>query len=97
MVLEKLFQEWQDLAVSDYRQENISTEMFDIGYYDDYVGSVEINQYDALGNKTWTTRLVEAFPSIIGDVALDWNNGTEILVLPVSFSFRYYTDKEGIE
>lgn len=93
---EKLFfEQWQDLALGSYRNGNITDGSFDVGYYSDYVGTVNINCYNEIGIQTYGTVLVDAFPMIIGSTTLSWERGNEIAKLQVGFGFRYYTDVQN--
>lgn len=89
---------WQDLAIGKYRNGQINKNMFNLGYYKSYVGTVVIFQYNESGEKTYTCKLMDAFPKTIGTLQNSWDNSTTLLKLPVTFSYRYYIiEKERIE
>lgn len=95
---EKLFFErWQDSVVG-FARGTMTKEpgLFDIGYYDDYVGTVEILQYDALGDLIYKARLLEAWPVQIADMPVNWADD-DIQRVTVSFAFRYFVDDEDFK
>ena len=92
MFEKELFEKWQDLAVGNYRtQNNYSNTMFDLGYYDDYVGTVDIRVFNDVGDMTATYKLHEAWPVSVGDISLSWSNGAELAILRVTLYYAYYT------
>jgi len=76
----EFFESWQ--------QQTFNATTFDVGYYFDYVGAVEIYLLDQNGRRQYGCRLNEAFPKTIGQVDLSAAPATDILKLPVSFSYR---------
>lgn len=92
---EKIFFEtWIDKITGNYRTGEVSQNMFEIGYYKEYIGGLLIRNYSETGEVVKETELVEAYPINIGNVSLNWQNGAEIAKLPVTFAYRYYVDKE---
>lgn len=73
---EKIFFEtWQDLAIGDARKRSTVTEgMFDIGYYDNYRGAVEIIQYSPDDLPVFTCQLLEAWPVMVSDLEGAWES-----------------------
>ena len=61
-----------------------------MGYYDDYVGTIQIFQLDAKGNRTYGCELIECFPKNIGDQALSGAQTTQVQEVDVIFSYRYW-------
>ena len=62
---EKLyFERWQDLMVGPYRSGGVSQDMYDIGYFDDYVGSMQIMRFNQLEQLTHTTYYENVFPNL---------------------------------
>ena len=76
----EFFESWQ--------QQSFNATTFDVGYYFDYVGVVEIYLLDQNGRRQYGCRLNEAFPKTVGQVDLNAAPATEIIKLPISFSFR---------
>jgi hypothetical protein len=88
------FEKWMDKIVGKHRKGNPGPNMYDLGFYVDYVGTIEITTYNDVGKVKRTTTLIEAWPLNIGvGVQLSWQNGQEILTYPVDFCFKYYKTK----
>ena len=80
----QFFEAWQKKS---YDNETWST-----GYYEDYIGSVEIYQLDESSKKRYGVRLVEAFPRNFSAQTLDYTPSNDIQLLNVEFSYRYWLD-----
>tara|TARA_R110001592_G_scaffold305889_2_gene578685 strand:- start:965 stop:1333 length:369 start_codon:yes stop_codon:yes gene_type:complete len=78
----KYIETWQRLA--------FNTQNWSMGYYNDYVGSVQIHSLDEQDNKVYGVELVEAFPKAIGQQALAYGQGNNYQTLSVTFSYRYW-------
>ena len=76
------FEEWQQLAFND------ST--WDLGYYNDYIGEVDIFILNRQNERRFGIRLKEAFPKTIPGTGLSMENQNAIINLPVTFVFRYW-------
>ena len=71
---EKLFFEtWQRLA--------FDPQSWALGYYDDYVGSIDIHQLDENDNKRYGVQLIEAFPKTIAEQSLGYGQMTHYIKL----------------
>lgn len=91
---EKIYlEEWQDKIIGNYRTGQISQEMFDIGYYDDYVGTVEVYQYDEAGIVRYKAKLLECYPIQINSIQSSWENVGTISKLNVTFHSRFFEDE----
>ncbi|MDA9002827.1 hypothetical protein N9J19_00495 [bacterium] len=66
----------------------------EIYYRDNYLSTLVITQYDVAGNPTTKLTAHEAWPSVLGDVALGWNNTDEVARVLVNFSLRYWTTEQ---
>ena len=87
------FDKWVDVIVGPHRtQKNLGSNRFNAGYYDDYKGTVEIQNYSASGQPTYRTTLLEAWPSVISPVQLDWAS-SDFAKLNVTFTYRYYEQR----
>lgn len=88
-----LFLTWQDVALGRIRKPFNAPRLgnFNIGYYKNYVSNVEINKYDESGNLAMVTKLVDAYPSIVGESALSWSD-TEIMKMNVTFDYYYFQE-----
>ena len=58
-------------------------------YYKDYVRTVEINIYNESNVQTKTVKLLDAFPTTIGDISYDWST-SDHATLDVTFAYRYF-------
>ena len=76
------FEKWQ------YRAFNPQT--WQIGYYNHYVGTVEIFLLDHQMQRRYGIQLMEAFPKILGDTSLTAAPSGEILKWTVDMNFRYW-------
>ena len=81
--LEKqFFEEWQKQA---YNQQD-----FTLGYYDDYVGEIQIYSLDRSGARRYGVKLWECFPKSIAQQTLDYATTDQQQKLDVTFSYRYW-------
>ena len=65
-----LFEEWQKLTYD--------TETYDIGYYQDYIGSVSVFVLDRQDKRRYGVRLEEAYPKSIDPIPLSYSSGSTI-------------------
>ena len=78
------FENWQEQSF------NIRTH--DVGYYFDYVGTVDIYLLNRENQKTYGLRCNEAFPKTIAGINLAAGPSSEIIKTTVSWSFRNWTN-----
>ena len=76
------FETWQRLS---YNPRN-----FSMGYYYDYVGTVEIHALNEQNDPQYGVALVEAFPKSINEQALSYENGASYQTVTVNFAYRYW-------
>jgi len=77
------FENWQRKAFNE--------ETWNIGYYKDYIGSVDIYVLDKQDQRRYGIKLHEAFPKTIGANELSYGSENELMMLPISFTFRHWT------
>ncbi len=77
------FENWQKLAFNETT--------WNMGYYYDYVGSIEIYVLDKQDQRRFGIKLWEAFPKTIGANELSYGSENELIQIPVSLTFRYWT------
>lgn len=65
-------------------------------YYDKYVGSVQIDKYDNQDNLVYTLTAEEAYPYVIEEQALAYDNDVP-LKLSVHFAYRKWTLDKNLE
>ena len=76
------FQQWQEQAWN--------RETWNIGYYDEYTGSVEIYIVDQQNNKRFGIKLMEAYPKEINGNDLDAGPAQDIVKQVVQMQYRYW-------
>ena len=76
------FEEWQEIA--------FNKKTWNIGYYNHYVGDVEIYLLNRQDERRFGIKLKEAFPKTINGTDLNQVTSNEIIKTSVSFSFRYW-------
>lgn len=91
----KFFEAWQDAVIGDHRVDQKTTKGWNTRYYDNYVGTVEIQQKNQKGEVVATYKLEETFPLIVNPVSLDWNSTNEVSKLQVSMAYKYYTTERA--
>ena len=81
------FEEWQKLAFSE--------ETWNVKYYNDYVGTVEMYVLDRQDKRTFGIKLWEAYPKSITATDLSQSSNNTIIRISVGFTFRYWTSLDG--
>ena len=77
-----LFERWQETA---WDRAN-----WNIRYYDQYTGSVEIYILDMQKNKKYGVKLYECYPKTVTDVALNFAPATDIVKINVAMQYKYW-------
>jgi len=80
------FEKWQYTAFNQ--------QTWNLGYYNDYIGSVEIYLLDKQDKRRYGIKLWECFPKEIGPTDLSYGTNNEIIKLPVTINFRYWTTQD---
>ena len=78
----KLFETWQRQAYNP--------ESWAIGYYDDYVGSIDIWQLDENDQRRYGVKLIECYPISLNEQSYNYGQTNEIQKITVGFSYRYW-------
>ena len=76
------FENWQEVAFSQTT--------WDVGYYNNYKGTIEIYLLDKQNKKRYGIKLVEAFPKTIGPIPLSQSANNQIIKNTVTFSFKHW-------
>ena len=76
------FEEWQKTTY------NPTT--YNINYYKEYVGALEIYQLNEQDERTYGCRLVEVFPKTISQIDYGHGNNNAINKITVGFMYRYW-------
>ena len=77
------FENWQRQAFNE--------KTWNIGYYKDYVGTIDTYLLDKQNQRRYGLKVHEAFPKTITATDLNYGTNNEIIKTSVSFSFRYWT------
>ena len=77
------FENWQRQAFNE--------KTWNIGYYLDYIGYIEMYILDKQEQRRYGIKLWEVFPKTIGPNELAYDANDVLMLLPVSFTFRYWT------
>ena len=77
------FENWQRQAFNE--------ETWDVEYYNDYVGEVEIYLLDKQEQRRYGLKLHEAFPKTIASNDLSMGSSGEIIKTSIGFTFRFWT------
>ena len=78
------FENWQRQAFNE--------KTWNIGFYNDYIGEMQIYLLDRQDVRRYGLKLWEVFPKTITATPLNSAAATEIIKTNVSFSFRYWTN-----
>jgi hypothetical protein len=78
------FENWQRQAFNE--------QTFNIGYYRDYTGFMEVYLLDQQDRRRYGLRMEEVFPKTITAANLNYQAATEILKTNVQFTFRKWTN-----
>ena len=76
------FENWQRQAFDE--------KTWNIGYYNDYIGDIEIYLLDKQNQRRYGLKIHEAFPKTITATDLNYGTNNEIIKVAVGFSFRYW-------
>jgi len=91
------FEKWQYTA--------FNPDTWNVGYYNDYVGTVNIYLLDKNNKRKYGLRLEECFPKSIAPTELSYAPNNEIIKLTIDMNFRYWrtldinqtTETEGLD
>jgi len=92
--VKKFFHRWMQEIVHYDVEQGYVNELpngllpYEIGYKDDYAGTVEVLVYSSNQNDSfYTYKFGNAFPVALGNITTAWGNQAEIMTLPVTFSY----------
>jgi len=83
----KTFQTWMDGMMNLKKNGKLYT----IEYRDNYSTNINLNQYNSEGKKISTYVFKEAFPHTFGPINFSWGSLNNLVLVPVSFLYTYYT------
>ena len=76
------FEEWQKKAFNE--------QTWNVNYHSEYVSEVQIYLLDKQNQRRYGIRLHEVWPKTIAGIALNQAPSSEIIKIPVTFSFRWW-------
>ena len=76
------FEEWQKITYNP--------DTYNINYYKEYIGSVEIYQLNEQDERTYGCKLEECFPITIGAMPYSHSSNNSIHKVSVEFAYRYW-------
>ena len=76
------FEDWQHKA--------FDPTTWDVGYYDDYIGVVDIYLLDKQNIRRYGVRLHEAYPKEVQGILLSYAQSTDIMKINISMQYRYW-------
>ena len=81
---EKLyFQEWQ--------KSTFNFDTYDINYYKEYVGNIEIYTLDEQNKRRFGVKVHECYPDTISPIQLSQDVSTSVGTVSVGFKYRYFS------
>ena len=84
MKTKNFFDQWQEYIIN----ENTGSPR----YWNDYTSDINItrirNNAESFADASYKVTLQEAYPAVVGEVALTHSGGNEVLRLPVTFKFK---------
>ncbi len=84
----KFFDKWGNKVVNSHTSTGPGTERF--GYPNEYYGTIEVYMYDSAANKVSTHTYQDAWPVNIGNVKVGWGDNDQLVVIPVTFTYRQH-------
>lgn len=78
-----LFEKWQYAAYNP--------QTWNMGYYNNYVGTVFVYLLDKQMNRRYGLKLWECFPKTVGPIALGYGTNDSLATFDVTMNFRYWT------
>lgn len=90
------FNKWQESSVGRFNSvpTNDGKEQ-NLGYYQDYTGTVILRKYDENGNKTFSIHLLEAYPRTVNQTSLSANDN-EPVKITVTFQYNFFAERTEI-
>jgi len=64
-----------------------------LNYPNEYLGIVEISHFDDSGEQVIKYSLQDAYPIAIGDVNVDWGQSDQLIRVPITFTYKYWTSE----
>ena len=78
--------------ISEKIYNRIKLSGWNLGYYNDYVGTIDIHTLDEQENRRYGCRLVEAWPKTIAAQSLGYADNNTYQTIDVTIAYRYWTN-----
>jgi hypothetical protein len=91
------FHTWQQSVynfngtMSPYATSQRGLQKWLFAYPKEYYGTVDLSIFDEVKDTILTYTLHEAYPLTVGEVQVSWNQSDQLLMLPVTMTFNYWT------
>lgn len=93
--VDRMINQWMNMVVdcnpTSKSGEQHPLSSYDVGYYNDYVGTVQVYKYDMQGDIECIYTYQDAYPIQKNQVDLSWASQNEICKLNVGFSYRSWS------
>jgi len=76
--------------IDSWQRMGANRQDFSVGYYDDYVGQMEIYQLDKRNRRTHGVRLLECYPQSVAEISLDYATNNSLSFVNVTWAYRYW-------
>ena len=75
----------------NWQRQTFNEKTWNLQYYDDYTGEIEIYILDKQDQRRYGVKLWEVFPKTVNPTSLAYGNNDTLFLTSVGFSFRYWT------
>ena len=76
------FQSWQELSWN--------TATWNVGYYEDYIGTIEIYLLDINNIRQYGVKINECYPKEVTAVSLSYTQATDIIKTSITMQYKYW-------
>ena len=75
----------------NWQRQTFNEKTWNLQYYDDYIGEIEIYILDKQDQRRYGVKLWEVFPKTVNPTSLAFDANDTLFLTSVGFSFRYWT------
>ena len=75
----------------NWQRQTFNEKTWNLQYYDDYIGEIEIYILDKQDQRRYGVKLWEVFPKTVNPTSLAYDANDTLFLTSVGFSFRYWT------
>ena len=80
----------EKLFFESWQKQSFNSQTWAMGYYNDYIGKLQIYQLNEQNERTYCVEIWECFPKSIAQQTLDYATTDQQQKLDVTFSYRYW-------